>query len=264
MNSLFNYELDEKQIRLTLQGAELEYSESAWLEFDNAFPGNTVSNTSISQFNFPKINFNINRNVLVPLFFIIGLGGISAIMFRFIDFKTNKPAAIEKALIPDAGNFKVEKKEREEPIQKKETPPVINAPANLAEKKIKDSVQIAANIPKTTTSTVFSNSAAIVKNEPLVSKNNYITTNRVASYPVQKTEAPVENMASNVNVTDTSASKNAMVNAEAQPQYYYYKGRRRIKKPVTVDQVETIKAPSLLSKQSPESEAEPEIIIKSE
>src|SRR4051812_529634 len=106
MNSLFNYELDERQIRLTLHDAELEYSEASWQEFDSCYPEHLTSNNAISQFNLPKISLNINRNILVPLFFIIGLGGISAIMFRFIDFKTNKPAEVEKALIPDANNFK--------------------------------------------------------------------------------------------------------------------------------------------------------------
>ena len=87
MSSLFNYELDEKQIRLTLHDAELEYNNADWQDFDSNY-SETVSKTHKNPLlNLPKINLNINRNVLVPLFFIIGLGGVSAIMFKFINIK---------------------------------------------------------------------------------------------------------------------------------------------------------------------------------
>src|SRR4051812_19284215 len=108
MSSLFSYELDEQQIRITLQDSgAVKYSESSWDEFEANFIQHH-SQQNHSKFKLPEFHLNINRNVVLPVVFIAALVGVSAIMLSFVDFKTNSPAQVEKQLIPDPDNFKQE------------------------------------------------------------------------------------------------------------------------------------------------------------
>jgi hypothetical protein len=86
MSSQFNYELDERQIRIMMQDAELEYNEAMWHKFDQMSVSHSKSSVNISSY-IPKINLSISRSVIVPVLFIVLIGGLSAMLFSFVDFK---------------------------------------------------------------------------------------------------------------------------------------------------------------------------------
>ncbi|MES2131161.1 MAG: hypothetical protein V4506_02360 [Bacteroidota bacterium] len=100
MSNQFSYELDERQIRLMLQDGELEYDSSAWNRFEQAvqpeFKPQTASLVS-------KLNLSISRSVIVPGTFILLIGGLSAMLFSFVDFK-KKDQAITKPIVQAADN----------------------------------------------------------------------------------------------------------------------------------------------------------------
>jgi hypothetical protein len=95
MSSQFSYELDERQIRILLQDAEIDYNEALWHKFDELVTIRSKSSSNISNY-IPKINFSISRSIIVPVLFIIFIGGLSAMLFSFVDFK--KKQSIEKEI----------------------------------------------------------------------------------------------------------------------------------------------------------------------
>ena len=92
MSNQFSYELDERQIRILMQNAELEYDESVWQKF-SSIPV-VEHKQSISAF-IPKINIGISRSVIVPIFFILMIGGLSTLLFSFVDFKKKEEVVNE-------------------------------------------------------------------------------------------------------------------------------------------------------------------------
>ena len=84
MSNQFNYELDERHIRILMQNAELKYDDSAWQKFQ-AIP--VIEQRQSIGITLPKINFGISRSVIVPIFFVLMIGGLSALLFSFVDFK---------------------------------------------------------------------------------------------------------------------------------------------------------------------------------
>ncbi len=108
MSNQFSYELDERQIRILMQNAELEYDESAWQKF-SAIP--VVDQKQSISAAIPKINIGISRSVIVPIFFILIIGGLSTLLFSFVDFKKKEEVVneipltkptITKKIIPPA------------------------------------------------------------------------------------------------------------------------------------------------------------------
>jgi hypothetical protein len=95
MSSQFSYELDERQIRILMQDTELEYNEALWHKFDELATSQSKSSQSISNF-VPNINFSISRSIIVPILFIALIGGLSAMLFSFVDFK--KKQSIDKEI----------------------------------------------------------------------------------------------------------------------------------------------------------------------
>lgn len=235
MSSLFSYELDEAQIRLTLQNSKaVDYHESMWDDFESNFVESSV-NHSQTKFKLPDFHLNINRNVVLPVIFIAALVGISAIMLSFIDFKTNAPKEVEKSLIPNPNNFKP---------SAKTTVLVTKEPAKMVPVPVKtDSVKLAIN--------------PVVNTQTRVALNNNIGNN--ANSAIQ---TPTVNQA-RVAVTDTGS----MVKTENQPvlntinQSYPGKTRKRRRK-IPTEQIETIKAPSILGLETSTKEKEPELEIK--
>jgi len=107
MSNQFSYDLDERQIRILMQNAELKYDENSWQKFSASTTDEKKTNLSVSM---PKINIGISRSVIVPIVFIVLIGGLSALLFSFIDFKKkeevvkeiplSKPAIIKKTIPP--------------------------------------------------------------------------------------------------------------------------------------------------------------------
>lgn len=246
MSSSFSYELDEEQIRSTLlNGGEQEPVDLAWEDFE----ANYVQNVTVAnpvKFKLPEFNLNINRNVVLPVIFIAALVGVSAIMLSFVDFKTNSPVNVEKALVPnpdnyDAGESKAASLINQEPekvtekpvLSKKDT--VIIKPVAVATATVEPQVQTADVTP-----TVATN------------------PNSLAARTLQ----PVQNSQPESNspaFTDTSSkSVQSSVNPIDQP---YGKARKKRRK-ITPEQIETIKAPSILGVESEKKEEEPELEIR--
>lgn len=235
MSSLFSYELDEAQIRLTLQNSRaVEYNESNWDEFERNFLQNN-SNQNLNRFKLPEFNLNINRNVVLPVVFIAALVGVSAIMLSFVDFKTNAPAQVEKGLIPNPDNYKPEQTKtavvvKKEPVKTVTEKPIVKT----------DSVLVKVETPAATTTQV-----AVVTNT-LITKN----------------QSPLaQNAQARIVKTDTGSVKNSVppiINSTT-PSSTGHKRKRRRKVPT--DQIETIKAPSLLGQQETATK-EPELELK--
>lgn len=235
MSSLFSYELDEEQIRLTLQNSgAVDYNESMWDDFESNYVQSSV-NHSQTKFKLPDFHLNINRNVVLPVIFIVVLVGVSAIMLSFIDFKTNAPKEVEKSLVPNPDNFKPSTKTAV--LIQKEPEKVVEAPVKT------DSVKLIIN-------PVVNTQTQVAVNTSLVNNSNSVV------------QTPTVNQA-RVAVTDTAS----MAKTENQTaintinQNYPRKSRKRRRKMPT-EQIETIKAPSILGIETSTKEKEPELEIK--
>lgn len=239
MSSLFSYELDEAQIRLTLQDSRaVEYNESSWDDFEANFIQHH-SNQNHSKFKLPEFNLNINRNVVLPVVFIAALVGVSAIMLSFVDFKTNAPTQVEKQLIPNPDNFK--------PEQAKSAIIVKKEPAKIVvEKPIVKQDSVPANPIKT--------EAPVATTTQVAVNTNTVITNHSYNTPNTNTQARMIK-------TDTG-SVTSSVPANISPSSQNNTGRKRKKRrQVPTEQMETIKAPSLLGEQASDSK-EPELELK--
>jgi hypothetical protein len=240
MNSLFNYELDERNIRLTLKEADLQFSESAWEDFDRNF--NVDSPKPGLDWKMPKIELNINRNVMVPVLFIVVLGGISAMLFSFVDFKSNKKVQVEKTLDPNPDNYKKENTPVLTQSDKQEQ--VVNTKSPIE----KSSENKVASVPMETVSV---NSTPLVES---ASQQVVVTTNTSQMVSPDNRQAQASRV---VQRTDSLRSNSTPVVAD-QSLNTNYKPRKK-KKHITAEQIEPIKAPSLVG---PENGAEEEQELK--
>lgn len=236
MSSLFSYELDESQIRLTLQNDRaVDYNESSWDDFESKFVQH-ATNQNLPKFKLPEFHLNINRNVVLPVIFIAGLVGVSAIMLSFVDFKTNAPTQVEKSLIPNPDNFKSEET-KSAAIVKKEIPkPVAEKPVVKTD-----------SVPVNTEQPVMTDPAtALANTTPTV---NHSTT--TFNPPTQ----------ARVAVPDSVSVSNNNPNIISPVGQTYTGKKRKRRRKVPTEQIETIKAPSILGQQEA-STKEPELELK--
>jgi len=116
MSSQFSYELDERQIRILMQDAELDLDSAAWERFEQT--AQPEINSSGNAFAFAsKINFAISRSVIVPVIFVALIGGLSAMLFSFVDFK-KKDSIKETALLPAINKASATTSTTEMPVEK--------------------------------------------------------------------------------------------------------------------------------------------------
>lgn len=108
MSSQFSYELDERQIRILMQDAESDYNEALWNKYESIEPNtNCKASSSVQLGNYiPKFNLSISRSVIVPVLFVILIGGLSAMLFSFVDFKKKETIDKEVPLVANPENFK--------------------------------------------------------------------------------------------------------------------------------------------------------------
>lgn len=107
MSSQFSYELDERQIKMLMQDAELDGHEALWSKFESLEPNANCKTTSVQIGNYiPKFNVSISRSVIVPVLFIVLIGGLSAMLFSFVDFKKKETIDNEIPLVANPKNFK--------------------------------------------------------------------------------------------------------------------------------------------------------------
>lgn len=95
MSNQFSYELDERQIRLLMLNSESDYNEAAWQRFES-----TIGNTCKPgvKASLPKLNFSISRSFIIPVLFIGLIGGLSTLLFSFVDIKKKEEVLVEKPL----------------------------------------------------------------------------------------------------------------------------------------------------------------------
>jgi hypothetical protein len=107
MSSQFSYELDERQIKILMQDAELDGHEALWDKFELLEPNANCKTASVQIGNYiPKFNVSISRSVIVPILFIVLIGGLSAMLFSFVDFKKKETIDKEIPLVANPENFK--------------------------------------------------------------------------------------------------------------------------------------------------------------
>ena len=236
MSSLFSYELDEAQIRSTLQNSRaVDYHESMWDEFEHKFlQHNTHQN--LSKFKLPEFHLNINRNIVLPVIFVAALVGVSAIMLSFVDFKTNSTQQIEKGLIPNPDNYTPEKGKaaiiaKKEPVKTEAEKPIVKV----------DSVPVKVETPPAATTQIAEVSNAQPTNNSSVQPLSQNTGARTSAIP------------------DTTKETNLTPISPLGQNHTGKKRKRRRKLPT--EQIETIKAPSLLGQQDASSK-EPELELK--
>lgn len=230
MSSLFNYELDEKNIRSTLQKARYaEFSEAAWRDFEENYCKEICNkNSTLSFVKLPEFNLNINRNIILPVFFILALVGVSALLLSFIDFKPEQEQ-VEKKLVPNPSNYKA-----------------TIAPVKKESKK-----------------------EAVSKPEPIAVKKDTIITQSVNSNPTTLVQQPVTHAAISTPTANTARMIPTNTNPVLKPasdsltvQTTVPRVRRKKKEKVPAEQIETIKAPDLMKVETETTETEPELEIK--
>ena len=202
MSSQFSYELDERQIRLLMQDSELEYDPGAWDKFEQALQTQTKSHLNTFT---PKINFAISRSVIVPAIFVILIGGLSAMLFSFVDFKKKDDTLKETALI-----------EKTKPITKKG---IINKPSPVKITAVKQSpikavetatltksVTIEPNlIPKTVTPVIEKVKEPVVEKTENATLNVTVNKSRRRHKKAISEEIPTINTSSNTNLNAGNA-----------------------------------------------------------
>ncbi|MES2566463.1 MAG: hypothetical protein V4565_06340 [Bacteroidota bacterium] len=108
MSSQFSYELDERQIRMMMQDAEGDVNEALWEKLQEVAIPHSKSFGTIGHL-IPSFNLSISRSIIVPVLFVVLIGGLSAMLFSFIDFKKKETIDKEIPLVANPANFNKEK-----------------------------------------------------------------------------------------------------------------------------------------------------------
>lgn len=155
MGNQFNYELDDRQIKLTMLSATVPLEDVAWNNFKHVPTAETKHFTTITK-NIPKFEMGVSRSIIVPVVFILVIGGLSAILFNVIDFKKSEklnteipldiPQVTEKSVSSNDVTIDKNTPVKKEIIVAKETKSVEATPKNSV---ITPTASIAINSVKT-------------------------------------------------------------------------------------------------------------------
>jgi hypothetical protein len=183
MSRHFNYELDERRIKILLSENSMSFSEDVWSEFmEKTKPIERAS--KLPDF---KFNFAINRGVLLTGIFIVLIGSFTLLVARFVDFSSTKSnTETLREVKPDPNNFKIAKMAAALPVKKEEAKPT----ATVAEQTMTlntvpvptNTVQQYAAVPTNTytqnSSSSGSESSMLARNNPdtVVSSKKYTTS----------------------------------------------------------------------------------------
>lgn len=156
MSSHFNYDIDEKNLRLKLKELKHPYKEEAWRKFE-AYSEASKANSKTRS--LPDFQLNLNRNILMPVIFGAIIILFSVLLFNFvnIDTKNQEPAA------------NLTEKPAPMPETQEKIVPVINVDSMTAEKEKADTTLLV----KDSVSTVITPSPAptpTIAEEVIVSK----------------------------------------------------------------------------------------------
>lgn len=187
MSSQFSYELDERQIKILMQDAELDGHETLWSKFESLEPNANCKTTSVQIGNYiPKFNVSISRSVIVPVLFIVLIGGLSAMLFSFVDFKKKETIDKEIPLVANPENLKkteVTTAKLVKPVEVKTAPIATVAVNTTSVTNTSTTPTVTASEPKkeemAKTAPITTVSAAVIKesdNAKVVSKNTSTQT----------------------------------------------------------------------------------------
>ncbi|MFN8116286.1 MAG: hypothetical protein U0W65_09250 [Bacteroidia bacterium] len=216
MSSQFSYELDERQIRVMMQDAELDCNEALWNKFELLEPSlECKSSSSIKIDNYiPKFNFGISRSVIVPILFVVLIGGLSAMLFSFVDFKKKEIIDKEIPLVANPENYKIPEIKSAKVIE----PVVVKATPSIA-----TSASVAATLTVEPTKTITS-------------------VPEVAQLKTEKVSEP------------TKAEVEKTVIAETKKESIAQPIKKKKKKKVVIEEIPTIKAVTNLNEGASEPE----------
>jgi hypothetical protein len=113
-----------------MQDAELDYNEALWNKFDELATSQSKSSHNISNY-IPNINFSISRSIIVPILFIVLIGGLSAMLFSFVDFKKKESIKKEIPLIAKSEKIKEPVIIAKEVIKPKKTVHIVTKPTPI-------------------------------------------------------------------------------------------------------------------------------------
>lgn len=148
MSRHFNYELDERRIRILLKENTLQYSEDVWSEYlEKTKPLSKAA--KLPSLKTPS--FAINKATLLTIVFVVLVGSFTLLVAKFVDFSsTRSNSEVLREVKPEPENYKITKPAKV--ITKKEEPKPI----------IKDTVTaiVTNSVPATASSvSVAANSA---------------------------------------------------------------------------------------------------------
>lgn len=131
MSSHYSYDIDERNLRIKLKANEQPFSEDLWLKFE-AYQQANQKQQSIDEV-VKKLSFTINRNVILPIVFGAIIISFSLLLFNFINIKSKPkpPVVITNTQKPEV------KKELTKPLAIKKTV--------IADIPKKDSVVVTTN-----------------------------------------------------------------------------------------------------------------------
>ncbi len=106
MSRHFNYELDERRIKILLSENRMSFSEDVW----NEFVQKTKPIEKVSKLPSFHMNFAVNRSVLLTGAFIVLIGSFTLLVAKFVDFSSTKSnTETLREVKPDADNYKLQK-----------------------------------------------------------------------------------------------------------------------------------------------------------
>lgn len=203
MSSQFSYELDERQIRIMMQDAEVEGNDVLWSKFEGLATIEPSTSVSLSHL-VPSFNLSVSRSIIVPVLFVALIGGLSAMLFSFVDFKKKESIDKETPLVANPANFKKQEVgvEKTEKPEEKEIMP-ISKESNL---KPEPTIAMVSN-PSVTTSI-----PEVKKEEPVKTTEEKAKTVMVATiepkkevpqkiYPKKKTQKVKAEILPTINAT---------------------------------------------------------------
>ena len=165
MSRHFNYELDERRIKILLKENSMPYSDDVW----NAYLERTKPIVKTNKFQSfkPNVSFAINKSVLLTGVFVILIGSFTLLIAKFVDFgsaRSNTEAVREVKPNPD--NYKLQKVAAALPVKKELETTAVTIDSSLTAKPINTLAAIAPaqnitavpNTNNTTPDTILNNS----------------------------------------------------------------------------------------------------------
>ncbi len=195
MSRHFNYELDERRIKLLLKSNAMPYKEDVWSEYvEKTKPLVKVNKIPNIKTTVP---IAINKGVVLTVAFVILIFSFTFVIAKFVDFSgTVKNENKSRALVPEADNFKTTE------LQK------VVEPKKEAEQKV-------AIVSADSTAINTATTQTIIVATPTVNTTNYTSVNtNTTNNSQQITSARIIPDSVNKNTGDTTASNTTKINSK--------------------------------------------------